>query len=221
MRNISFAEKEFYHIYNRGVDKRDVFLDTHDLDRFFKSLDEFNNLNPIGSLHESSFARLGSRASKSDKKPLVHFVAYCVNPNHYHFLIEQVSEKGIEKFMHRLGTGYTKYFNTRYKRTGALFQGKFKAIHVDSNEYLVHLSAYINLNKEVHALGSRASKSSWDEYLEPSTPSLCLNKKIILDQFDNPIEYKRFAEESLKDIIRRKELLRELEANLEAELPNV
>lgn len=77
---------------------------------------------------------------------MVKFIAYCINPNHYHFILQQVSEKGIEKFMQRLGMGYAKYFNNRRKRSGTLFQGKFKARHIDSNEYLLHVSSYVNLN---------------------------------------------------------------------------
>ena len=78
---------------------------------------------------------------------LVEIVAYCLNPNHYHLIVKQISEKGIERFMQKIGTGYTNYFNKRYERSGALFQGKFKSIHIDSNEYLLHLSVYVFENR--------------------------------------------------------------------------
>lgn len=76
----------------------------------------------------------------------------------FHFILEQISEKGIEKLMQRVGMGYAKYFNNKYKRSDSLFQGTFKAIHIDTNEYLLHLSAYINLNHKVHELGHLVSK---------------------------------------------------------------
>ncbi|MFZ2523056.1 MAG: transposase [Minisyncoccia bacterium] len=219
MRNLKFEIGEFYHIYNRGVDKRDIFKNPKDLERFLKSMLEFNQSEPIGSIYENSFSKrqLGSRASKLagakvniDNK-LVNFVCYCLNTNHYHFLLEQVSENGIEKFMHRLGTGYTKYFNIKNKRSGALFQGKFKAVHVDSNEYLLHLSAYINLNNKVHKNNS-LYKSSYDEYIL-AVGNFC-KKDIILEQFKNVKEYKDYMKISFDYILENKESSKELEAIL-------
>ncbi|OGD31650.1 hypothetical protein A3C91_04325 [Candidatus Azambacteria bacterium RIFCSPHIGHO2_02_FULL_52_12] len=180
-------------------------MDAGDHERFLESMEEFNARDPIGSLYEHSFQkhRLGSRTPKSEK--LVDIVCYCLNPNHYHLILEQVSDYGIIKFMQRLGTGYTNYFNKKHERTGALFQGKYKAIHVDSNEYLLHLSAYINLNDKVHQLGSSTPKSSWEEYIEFREKNFC-KKEIILDQFNSRDEYKKFAESSLVDMIERKKI---------------
>lgn len=213
MRKTEFAIGEFYHIYNRGVEKRDVFTSSRDISRFFQSMEMFNTLEPIGSLHENYYAKkkFGGLASKSDK--LVNFVCYCLNPNHYHFILEQVAEKGIEKFMHRLSTGYTGYFNLKYKRSGSLFQGTYKAIHIDSNEYLLHLSAYVNLNSEVHKLelGGLASKSSWEEYLGSNKLKFCSNKEAVLGQFKNGKDYAEFARRSLDSIKERKKMQKEME----------
>ena len=93
MRKESFANGEFYHIYNRGVDKRDVFMDKNDFERFLQSIKEFNVIDPIGSIYENSFGQDGYLKSKARNKPLVNFVAYCLNPNHYHFILEQIEEK--------------------------------------------------------------------------------------------------------------------------------
>lgn len=197
MRNIQFTNGEYYHIFNRGNNKRDIFIEQQDASRFFQGMIEFNSLEPIGSIFENSFKDrsnlLGSSASKSFR--LVNFVCYCLNPNHYHFILKQVADKGIEKFMHRMGTGYTKYFNRKYNCSGSLFQGKYKAVHINSDEYLLHLSVYVNLNDRVHRLGSRASKSSWDEYVT-GREGLC-DKSIVADQFKNIEEYKKFAEDSV------------------------
>lgn len=225
-RKTQFATGEFYHVYNRGVDKRTVFDDEDDIQRFFQGMIEFNVLEPIGSVYENSFRQLGSLASKlpvmkKEDEKLVNFVAFCLNPNHYHFLLEQVAEKGIEKFMQRLGTGHTKYFNHKYERSGSLFQGVFKSVHIDTNEYLLHLSAYINLNDRVHKLdqlGSEASKlvrsqSSWGEYVGEKETNFC-EKNIILDQFESQKEYQKFAEDSLENILKRKEDLKEIESFL-------
>lgn len=206
MRKIKFANGEYYHIFNRGVDKREIFLNHSDINRFFQSMKEFNSIEPIGSIFENSFRKnsLGGLAAKSDK--LVNFICYCLNPNHYHFILEQLSDNGIEKFMHRLG-GYTWFFNKKYKRSGSLFQGTFKAVHIESNTQLLHTSVYVNLNDRVHQLGGLAaklSKSSWGEY-EENLKSFCENS-IVLSQFSNAKEYENFAESSLIDILEKKDM---------------
>ncbi|MEO8637836.1 MAG: transposase [Candidatus Taylorbacteria bacterium] len=202
LRKVNFVEGEYYHVYNRGVDKRAIFNSIVDVNRFFLSMTEFNREDPIGSLYEKSFQKIDNEKPN----PLVSFVAYCLNPNHFHFIVTPVAEKGIELFMQRLGTGYTMYFNERYDRSGCLFQGKYKASHISSNEYLLHVSAYVNLNNEVHQLGGKASKlvkSSWNEYIVPNSKGIC-DKDIILGQY-TVNGYKKFALDSLKDIIERKE----------------
>ncbi|MBI2065477.1 MAG: transposase [Candidatus Zambryskibacteria bacterium] len=217
MRKVALVENEFYHIYNRGVDKRAIFSDKYDLQRFFQSI--FNTIKPIGSIFEKSFNKNRKRLLDS---PLVQFIAYCLNPNHFHFILTQLEERGIEKFMHRLGTGYTMYFNEKYMRNGALFQGRFKANHINSNEYLLHASAYVNLNNKVHKYGDGAlMKSSWKEYTDAKGDFGFCNKDLTLGQFKNRKDYETFAMESLEDMVRRKEILKELENNhLEVEPPS-
>lgn len=140
------------------------------------------------------------------KLGLVEIIAYCLNPNHYHLLLKQTSEKGIEKFMQRIGNGYTKYFNTKNKRTGALFQGKFKSIHVDNNEYLLHLSAYINLNNQMKGTVLPLSRSSWDEYRENVAEKKICDTDIILGQYKSAEEYRQFAQSSLSTSSRGRNL---------------
>lgn len=219
MRKAQFSEGEHYHVYNRGVDKRSIFNDREDVERFLQCMQEFNVIEPIGSIYENSFRResLGGSTSKAageeDDGPLVNFIAYCLNPNHYHFILEQVVEKGIEKLMQKIGTGHTLFFNNKYERGGSLFQGRFKAVHVDSNEYLLHLSAYVNLNDRAHQLGGSTSKlvmSSWEEYVDQKISGIC-EKEIILGQFRNTAEYKDFALNSLGSIIKRKEDMKWIE----------
>lgn len=208
MRKTPFVTGEFYHIYNRGVDKRNIYLSDKDFDRFLQSMNIFNVIEPVGSIYEQSFiekSQLGRPTSK-----LVNVVCFCLNKNHYHMLLEQLVDGGISEFMKRLGGGFTKYFNIKYKRNGVLLQSKFKSIHIDSNEYLLHLSTYINLNNHVHGLKSSMFRSSWDEYKNSGTDGIC-SKDIILEQFKSKKEYKIFAEDSLKDILVRRELFKEIE----------
>lgn len=195
MRKHTFEIGEYYHIYNRGVDKRETFLDKYDLDRFLQDLEEFNTKEPIGSIYLLSFQKDKLSSSTTKLNKLVSIVAYCANPNHFHLILTPLTEKGIEKFMQRIG-GYTRYFNEKYKRNGALFQGKFKSKHVVDNTYLLHLSTYVNMNNR-DLLGSPAtklSKSSLEEFIGDEK-GIC-NTEIILEQFRNKKEYQKFALES-------------------------
>ncbi|MBI2670287.1 MAG: transposase [Candidatus Yanofskybacteria bacterium] len=216
MRKIRFENGEFYHVFNRGNNKRPIFIDRFDLNRFLLSMREFNTKEPIGSLYSLSLEKGLAENPTPKSKRLVDFVCYCLNPNHYHFLVQQLEQDGVQKFIHRLGTGYTRYLNDKHNFSGALFQGRYKAIHVDSNEYLLHLNAYINLNPEAHQIrGSSSkllSKTSWEEYLGKELPgnSFC-NKKIILSQFSNITEYKDFAKKALAISKERKEMVKSLE----------
>ena len=218
MRNIKFANGEHYHIYNRGTEKRYIFGDADDFRRFLESMNDFNKEEPIGSIYEYRFIKnqLGSSTSKlGDAKPLVRFIAYCLNPNHFHFLMEQLEDDGIPKFMHRLSTGYTKYFNKKYRRSGALFSGRYKSVHVDSNEYLLRLSAYVNLNDRIHFNYqddvATKSISSWREYIDNERTIKFCDTEIITEQFHNKAEYQQFALEALSDIQTNKVRQRELD----------
>ncbi len=202
---------EYFHIFNRGVEKRSIFLDNKDFDRFLTSMTAFNTKEPIGSLFELAFLPKQNVARSSP--PLVEIVSYCLNPNHFHLLLRQRLENGISSFIQRLSGGYTRYFNIKYKRSGVLFQGKYKSVPILSNEQLLYVSAYINLNNHVHRLGSRTTKSSWDEYMGSASHAIC-TKDIILGQFHNKKEYEVFAKETLDQILENKELAKELKQSL-------
>jgi len=203
MRKIKPAEDEIYHVFNRGVDGRAIFKQQADLERFFDGLNNLNTIESVGHL-----ARCRNPVST---RKLVELIAYDLNPNHFHLILKQIAERGIERYMHRLSVSHSKYFNLKYSRVGTLFQGRFKAILVDTNDYLLHLSVYVNLNDRAHARGGKLklSKSSWEEYVGEVREEFCA-KSIILDQFKNKKEYRKFAEKTLKHIIDRKISLEEL-----------
>ncbi len=210
MRKTNFSVGEYYHIYNRGVDKRNIFEDKEDLLRFLESMNEFNSENPVGSLYEYNRDKEKFGGSTSKKKKLVNFIAYCLNQNHYHFILEPLVDNGIQKFMHRVSTGYTMYFNEKNQRTGSLFGGRYKSIHINSNEYLLHLSVYVNLNNLVHknlnkSWMNKFPFSSFAEYTGEKKEKLICDTRIILGQFPSCKYYRKYAQGILPDIIRRKE----------------
>lgn len=148
MRKQPLVTNQYYHVYNRGVDKRDIFGDKNDLYRFMESIIEFNQKDGVGSLANLRKSKIEVRPLS--KEPLIEIIAYCLNPNHFHFILKQVSENGITKFMQRLQGGYTYYFNVKNSRSGSLFQGKFKSHLINDENYFNKLFGYVGHNYEIH-----------------------------------------------------------------------
>lgn len=146
MRKPQFENGQFYHIYNRGVEKRQVFLDKKDYMRCIHDFFEFNDTASAGRFSVKRLSEVEPRKVQKRRKMLVKIHCFCLMPNHYHLLLEQTQDGGIVQFMKKFGTGYTMYFNKKYDRVGPLFQGRFRAVLLDDDSYLMHLSRYIHLN---------------------------------------------------------------------------
>ncbi len=152
-RNIDLSIGEYYHIYNRGTDKRIIFKNDKDYYRFLILLYLCNStLNVhLGDLIEAqdiqNLALYKDSILDMDRgETIVSIGVYCLMPNHFHLVLKEKQEGGISLFMQKLSIGYTMYFNKKYDRSGALFQGKFKAKHANTDNYLKYLFAYIHLN---------------------------------------------------------------------------
>lgn len=220
MRKISFAENEFYHIYNRGTEKRKIFMDNSDYQRFLLSMRlmnyerdglmqqwrDYKASNPSADLELFLRSDLGA-PPRSDLRPLVGICCYSLLPNHYHFILHQYIKNGITEFMRKLSTGHTMFFNKKYDRNGVLFQGKFKAIHIKAAHHLQYLSAYVNCNSEVHGIVKAEAYrwSSFLEYIGKGKGGLrAEGKKTILDDFKDGEDYKKFAKENAKHFREKK-----------------
>lgn len=134
----------YYHIYNRGTEKRKIFLSEKDYSRFVASLFLCNNTYPADLKRQGS--TLLELLNNEREETLVNICAYCLMPNHFHLLLHEKSDGGISKFMQKLQTAYTMYFNQKNERTGALFQGKYKISIAGNDNYLRYLVSYIHLN---------------------------------------------------------------------------
>jgi len=142
-----FNNDSIWHIYNRGVERKDVFLQTADYLRFILNLYEFNDSAPALNLgYHLDKSPIEVRLQYPRKEQLVDILAFCLMPNHYHLMVQQRVENGITMFMRKLGTGYTNYFNTKNDRVGPLFQGKFKSVLIEREAHFIHLPHYIHLN---------------------------------------------------------------------------
>ncbi len=143
----------YYHIYNRGVDKRDIFSNLNDLKRFVLSAKKFNNIKPIGSLKDKLIEEKnlsGVEHPTDEIKELVSIVCFSFNPNHFHFIVKQEVDGGVSEFFKRLLGGYTNYFNITNRRNGSLFQGKFKSNLIDDDAYFLKIYPYAHMNYLVH-----------------------------------------------------------------------
>lgn len=144
-RRVPFVVGEFYHCYTRGIDKRVTFNDIGDHERFLQALYVCNDVREFKRDALSNFFHDAILRLERDV-PLVSIVAYCLMPNHYHLILYEISENGISRFMQKLGTLYTMYFNAKNERIGSLFVSPFRSKHIDSDEYLKQVIQYVHLN---------------------------------------------------------------------------
>ena len=212
-RKDSFVTNNYYHVYNRGVDKRTIFGNKSDYYRFIHNLYEFNSEDAAINLNRRLIDRgETSINNRKERKLLVNIVCYCLMPNHFHLILQQRVRNGITKFMRKIGTGYTMYFNTKNERRGVLFEGAFKAIWIEDDSYLMHLSRYIHLNPA--KLATDADKieladmqnnqtlikellkayrwSSYRDYAGKHNFPSVINKKAVLTYFNGKEDYAKF-----------------------------
>jgi putative transposase len=138
-----FIIDEHYHIYNRGAHKAPIFHDSLDYDRFIGLLFAAND---SVRLRCGWFGGLPSKFWAKERTPITRISAYCLMPNHFHIVLSQIAESGIERFMHKICTAYTMYYNKKYDHSGTIFQGNYKWKHIDTDEYYRYLLQYIHLN---------------------------------------------------------------------------
>lgn len=216
MRNI--GPGEYYHIFNRGNDKRTIFNDERDWIRFLFLILHLQS-------PEVSFPQLGREVTKFVRRQRfdieeetlkeiikgrqVELVAFCLMPNHFHLILGESEEGGITHYMQRVESAYAKYFNIKYTRVGHLFQGRYKSVHIEDDSQLLYLSAYIHRNpRELKNWKGKEHEYPWStyqDYLGNSRWGGLLVSDIILGQYSNVASYKKDVEMS-----RAKELDEEL-----------
>ncbi len=200
IRNIEFSNGEYYHVFNRGVDKRIIF-NTKEQQEFFFNRVKLLNTTDSRKYIANKRSRYKDKTIIASGDQLVSIVAYCLLPNHYHLLLRQEIDNGISQFMQRLGTSYTMYFNQQEKRSGSLFQGKFKAKHLSGDFALPVVSAYVNLNYKHHKINPNLHlvKSSINEYIQPALGKNICNEEIIqsiIAETGSLADYKMFIKKA-------------------------
>lgn len=207
-RNISFGIHEWYHCFNRGVDKRKIFLSNTDYDRFLALLYLANSNEPVHiddltKYKESRGRTLLDEAYEVTRgEMLVDVGAYCLMPNHFHLILRERIEGGITAFMRKVSTGYTMYFNKKNDRTGPLLGGKFRARHISDDRYFKRVVNYVHANpaeiieskwkqgiiqhrKEVRDFLEAYKYSSLSYFVKPNMDTSSItNKELVLDIFE-------------------------------------
>lgn len=202
-----YVENSYYHIYNRGVEKRIIFMDEQDYGVFLSYLKTYLLPKDANLLEKIVADSLTSPKQKADALKLLRLnnfsdclslVAYCLMPNHFHLLVKQTEADTIDRFMNSLCTRYSMYFNKRYKRVGPLFQGLYKGVLVNTDEQLLHLTRYIHRNPASKGPALKDYKySSYSIYLGIQTISW-VEPKMILSHFGKSewTSYQSFIEDS-------------------------
>jgi len=202
IRKIPLRTGYIYHIFNRGINHAPIFYSKRDYQRFTNLISYYRwGDNPVKySRFQTLSDEIKNEIRQNSKEKLVSFISNCLIPNHFHFVLRQEKENGISYFVNRFLAAYTKFFNTKHKRSGPLFENRFKAVLVETDEQLIHLVRYIHLNPYssgvVKSLRDLLSYpwSSLQEYLDPQVIGICDEKEIVLKLFKNNREaFKKFT----------------------------
>lgn len=187
-----FVNGEFYHLYNRGLEKRDIFEGTRDYSHFIQTMFYYQIQNPKPKFSTYRHSKI---FPVDPIKKIVDIICYCLMPNHFHILVKQLKDGGVQEFIRKFVLSYTKYRNLKYNHQGPLFNGPFKAVRIETDEQLIHVSRYIHLNPLVSLLTKDLKLypwSSYHNYLNSNDKSIVV-KEEILNFFKSPKEYKKFV----------------------------
>ena len=203
-----YIENGIYHVYNRGVEKREIFLDHQDYVVFLRILKDALSPRSDKKMIQIDVTLKGSTFKGVPRQPKIFYkeidlIAYCLMPNHFHFLLKQKKEQSMHQFLHSVSIRYAMYFNKRYHRVGKLFQNIYKAALVSEEPYFLHVSRYIHLNPKEIIEDIEKAYSSYAEYTgKRHTPwvktdmvlsSFGTNDSIISKRYHG---YKEFVESS-------------------------
>lgn len=207
---------EYYHIFNRGNNKQDVFFDNRDRIRFLFLILYFQSSLPIYNIGRqvSYFIKhqiFNVSMEKTIKNRTTELISFAFMPNHFHLILHETKQGGISKYIGRIQDGYTKYINTKYNKSGHLFQGVFKRVHIKNDEQLIYLSAYIHRNpRELKEWKNKEEQFPWSSYQDFSQQNRwnnLLKHQIITEQFSDLNRYKKFVEKSSAKLVNKKHIV--------------
>ncbi len=201
-RKIPIVPSQIYHVFNRSIAGQTIFSVQKDYQRFIDVINyyRFDNL-PIRYSHYKRLTQ-GQRDLFNDEfltnnKSIIHIVSYCVMPNHFHLLLFSDKEHAISNFTRNVQNSYSKYYNTKYERNGSLFQSMFKAVRIENDEQLIHVSRYIHLNPITAYLieVNRLEEYNWSSikaFLSDGEINSFLEPDLVLSNFKSRAKYREF-----------------------------
>jgi putative transposase len=236
--------KQIYHVYNRGVEKRNIFFDENDYCRFAHDLFEFNDVKNSKYTYRSfkknqieddnQLGGVGNphiEEGEGKRELLVNIIAFCLMPNHFHLLLMPMKDDGITLFMKKIGGGYANYFNDKYNRSGVLFQGRYKKVLVENSNHFEYLGFYIHCNpldlrfpewRKGKVENGREAFSYLENYKWSSFPSYLghnnyqsVTQRELLQHSDGPLGYREYFQNWLNNFNDYRDLINSKNLNLE------
>lgn len=203
LRKFIFANEEFYHLFSRSVYRQPIFEREKDAKIFLQVMEYYTQSAP--PVKFSYFRKSRDKYSLNFQDRLVTIVSFCLMPNHFHISVCQEKQKGVPMFMHRVLNSFSHYYQKKHERHGPVFESQYKAVHIETNEQLIHLSRYHHLNPVTAYIVDHPKDypfSSYHHYLGRESP--VIDPSHVLHQFASPESYEKF-------VLNRKEYQRELE----------
>lgn len=201
-RKTVLADNETYHVFNRSIGRQSIFTNIKECNRAIIALKYYRFLSPPLKLSRALILEKQKKIDffenlEKNSEKLVDIFSYCLMPSHFHILLRQKLDNGISRFLGNFTNSYAQYVNTKHKRAGPVFEGAFKAVHIETEEQLIHVSRYIHINPVVSLIISEKELdqypwSSFSEYLGKDPEGIC-DKSLIMEPFPSIDEYRQFV----------------------------
>jgi len=214
MRKDKLTSGNVYHVFTKSIAQFNIFNNNDEALRMLKTISYYQRINPETKFSKyiilTKKTKTGKERIIQEKEKLIEIIAYCIMPTHIHLILKQLKKNGISKFMNNILNSYSRYFNTKHKRKGPLWETRFKNILVETDEYLLHLTRYVHLNPVTANLVDKPEDwqaSSYNEYLLKPDNKIC-EYSDILDI--DPVSYKKFVSDRIsyqKELAKIKHLL--------------
>lgn len=207
IRRVIFSPEQIYHVFNRSVERRPVFTNKREYQhmtniiRYYRFANLPLRYSQLISLSEEKRKDVMNTLMKSGKTEVIIY-AYALMPNHFHFVLKQLTPKGVPIFISNISNSFAKYFNTRHERSGSLWQRPFKAVRIETDEQLFHVTRYIHLNP-ISAFMIKEETldaypwTSLPEYLKEPTERIC-NTELVKTHFQTIDSYRAFIHNQIE-----------------------
>lgn len=218
-RKVPLINNEIYHVFNRSVARQPIFQNNREYETFLNLLEYYRFSNP--PLRFSHFQRLNIQEKKkllnklyTQNKNLIDIYVFSLMPNHYHFILKQVTDSGIMNYIRLCQNSYARYFNIKDNRSGSLFQSPFKAVRIETEEQLKHVARYIHLNQLTSFILKKfedLKSYNWNSYTDylSNNPRKFVNTSYLINLFKNPDKFEEFTKDNL-DYQRKLEIIKHL-----------